>query len=240
MGCLSASNASLVENFDETDFWWHMARNMWIEDALRETRKRADFLKVVDVGCGTGGVLMYLRNKYPLDYSMGFDGDDRLLQIARERKVPVQQMDFEMEFQFSVQPNLCLCLDVLEHVKDDARLVARIRKACAPGALLAVTVPAHPFLYSEWDEKSGHYHRYTKTGLSKLFPPSQWRILKMHHFFSFLVPVVLVRRVLFRELPDAPKIPPWLNRLLTRICSLEHRFVRLPFGTSLFCLVEAV
>jgi hypothetical protein len=53
----------------------------------------------------------------------------------------------------------------LEHIEDDEALLLEINQHMKPGALLAVYVPAIPFLYSDLDTYLGHFRRYKRQEL---------------------------------------------------------------------------
>ncbi len=57
------------------------------------------------------------------------------------------------------------CSNVLEHVEDDVLLLSQIRQGLTRDGLLAIYVPALPFLYSDFDVSVGHFRRYSKKEL---------------------------------------------------------------------------
>lgn len=62
-----------------------------------------------------------------------------------------------------------LLLNVLEHIRDDARALRNLVKVLNPGATVVVQVPAHRFLYGETDRALGHVRRYDATELARTF-----------------------------------------------------------------------
>ncbi len=240
MDHLSSDNVSEIAGWDQENYWWYVVRNMWLDEAVREARTRHPSLKLVDVGCGPGGVLQSMCRRHKFDFVLGLDGDERLLKLAREKNLPVQRHDCYKDFELPERPNLWFCLDMLEHVEYDAGVVKNIRKASEPGTFLTITVPAHPILYSPWDRDSGHYRRYTRARLRRILTPNGWRIRRMFHFFSFLAPIAFVSRVIAKGEPKVPQVSPAMNRALIAVGSLERYLPIRPMGTSLFCLAEAV
>ena len=65
-----------------------------------------------------------------------------------------------------------LYIDVLEHIEDDAAELLRARDRLRPGGWMVVLSPAHPFLYTPFDEAIGHYRRYTRQSLRQVAPPA--------------------------------------------------------------------
>ena len=78
--------------------------------------------------------------------------------------VTLFQMDarfvpFEEEF------DVIGAFDALEHIKEDEDVLREIFRATKEGGGIILTVPQHPFLWSQMDEISHHYRRYTRRGL---------------------------------------------------------------------------
>jgi glycosyltransferase involved in cell wall biosynthesis len=61
-----------------------------------------------------------------------------------------------------------VCLNVLEHIEDDAGTLADFLLVLQPGGHLALLVPALPALYGTLDENLRHYRRYEKGALATL------------------------------------------------------------------------
>jgi ubiquinone/menaquinone biosynthesis C-methylase UbiE len=71
--------------------------------------------------------------------------------------------------------DVLICSHVLEHVADDRRLLAEIRRVLKPGGRLILMVPIH-----ETDQNSNplHVHRYTEDALKKLLSEYNLRVEK--------------------------------------------------------------
>jgi hypothetical protein len=65
-----------------------------------------------------------------------------------------------------------LYIDVLEHIADDRVELARAAAHLQPGGHVVVLSPAHPWLFTPFDQAIGHYRRYTKPTLKALTPES--------------------------------------------------------------------
>jgi len=58
-----------------------------------------------------------------------------------------------------------ICLNVLEHVRDDLRALSYMHSVLAPAGRLVLLVPAFQFLYGSVDRAIEHHRRYTKKDL---------------------------------------------------------------------------
>ena len=76
---------------------------------------------------------------------------------------PEDRADLEQERIDSI-----VCMNVLEHIEDDAGTLVDFCRVLQPGGHLALLVPALPALYGSLDENLRHYRRYEKGALATL------------------------------------------------------------------------
>jgi hypothetical protein len=82
--------------------------------------------------------------------------------------------------------NLIYSVNVLEHIKDDALIVNQFKNYLVnKESVVKIFVPARQELYSAMDAKVGHYRRYSKKQIEKLFLENGY-IVKSCHYFDFL------------------------------------------------------
>lgn len=96
--------------------------------------------RVLDIGCGVGGVLGYFRTNGHAVYGCDFVPD--YIEHAR-RKVP--QGDFRVggleQFRDDETFDLVILSDVVEHLRDPLALLRDMRRVLHPGSLVFVNVP---------------------------------------------------------------------------------------------------
>jgi hypothetical protein len=117
-----------------------------------------------------------------------------------------------------------------------------------PHGGLLLTVPQHPFLWSEFDARAGHVRRYRAKELRAKVIQSGFEIVRMTSFVALLLPLMLISRLARRR--PAPDYDPladlrvvgWLNRTLERVLDLERLLIRsglsLPAGGSLLVVAR--
>ncbi len=233
-GPISADHARELVELDRGGYWWFAVRRAHLEAELAAAVQpgRFDYL---DFGCGAGGALEFVRDRFGPRHALGIDGTPEALDRAREAGLPVQRSDLHAPLALAFEPDAITCLDVLEHLDDPVLALRRVAAAAAPGALLLVTVPALPSLWSRWDEVSGHRRRYTRALLRRQLAAGGWRVVRTRSLFSYAVPPAWVARKLGRvQRFEFPRVSPLLNALLTAAGRLERRLgCPVPLGTSL-------
>ena len=100
---------------------------------------------VVDVGCGTGHLLRFLVDKMSTspERIVGIDHSEAGIRRARALLPSGTWLvdDLYGASLGSDQFDLVLCTEVLEHVHEPTRAVEILRRICAPGGRVAITVP---------------------------------------------------------------------------------------------------
>ena len=216
--------------------WWFLGRQAII---LAEMARwlPAGRLRLAELGCGSGGLLTGLAR---FGEVVGVEADPALREAARRRGLPVLSGTLPDDIPLAPGTLDAACLfDVLEHLDDDGRALARTRSLLVPGGLLFVTVPAYAWLWSRHDEILGHRRRYTARGLRLLAERAGFRVERLTYFNTLLAaPIILVRllhRAMGRDTHDLSRPPAPVNRLLARCFALEARLLRWtasPFGIS--------
>lgn len=72
--------------------------------------------------------------------------------------------------------------DVLEHIKEDERVIKKLTSILKKNGKLVVKVPAFNFLYSKYDRLIGHYKRYKKIDFLKMQNKLNFEIEDMFYF----------------------------------------------------------
>jgi hypothetical protein len=86
--------------------------------------------------------------------------------------------------------DVMLEMDVMEHVPDDFLFASRLLAALKPGGHLLITVPADAALWSAHDEAFGHYRRYDRQRLERVWRDLPVTPLLVSHAMARLYPLV--------------------------------------------------
>jgi SAM-dependent methyltransferase len=176
----------------EEDSFWFLHRNAVLLAAVRAWPPPG---LLVDVGGGNGFVSKALEEDgwEVVLLEPGADGT-RHARARGLRSVACATWD-EAGFLPATLGGVGL-FDVLEHVADDRALLRSLERALMPGGRLYLTVPAHPWLWSEADRHAGHFRRYTRRTLAAELVLTGFAIERLTHFFSFLTLPILFGRTL--------------------------------------------
>jgi SAM-dependent methyltransferase len=148
---------------------------------------------------------------------------------------------------FRKQFDLVGMFDVLEHIPEDEATLRLAHGALRPGGQLLLTVPAHPSLWSYFDEAAHHCRRYSQEDLRSKLESAGFEVRFLTEFMASILPIVWTYRKLntLRRKPgstqqlasDEFRLVPVVNGILTGMLYLEAQWVSrghtLPAGTSL-------
>jgi len=230
----------------ERDHWWFIGRRRCYFTLLEHFLKNARDLRVLDVGCGVGGMLPELAR---FGKPIGIDSDRRSIEICRERGFPNSFLGGGMDIPAqSGCADLVTFFDCIEHLPDDERALRDANRVLRAGGHLFISVPAYQFLYSNNDKVAHHFRRYTRGELVRKVRAAGFEVVKATYvnvtLFPLILPAVLLfklKEALFPKLDDTrtnlshvPARP--INSLLAAIFGGEGKLLRYlsaPFGHSL-------
>ena len=251
-----------IDSFDASAFeflfemeqkhFWHVGRREMILDVLRRNIPELAQSRMLEIGCGNGVVLAYLKQN-----GVNVAGGDIFregLEFCQRRvdSVSLYQID-ALALPFRSDFDITGLFDVLEHIDDDERALREINQALRPGGEILLTVPAHEFLWSYFDAQSHHRRRYSKRELVAKLERNGFAIKRMSYYMCFLFPVFAAIRLVgnmfhrknhekkdIRTSLEAKTIPI-VNEVFLGLLRLERwliRYLDLPFGASLLVLAE--
>jgi SAM-dependent methyltransferase len=237
--------------FDAEDrHFWFRARNDVIRAVVLNLLPALPAgYRVLEVGCGTGNTLRVLDAACRPGSVVGMDAQHDGLALARRRVAcPLIQADIRRPpFPPAIHFDLVGMFDVLEHIPDDVEALAAVRARMNDGAVLLLTVPAGPELWSAFDEAAHHCRRYTASTLAAALTAAGFELEFLSPFMAGLYPLAWVKRR-FRgarrgdPVLDDLRIVPGVNGGLAWLLGLEASRIaarrRLPFGTSLVAIAR--
>jgi ubiquinone/menaquinone biosynthesis C-methylase UbiE len=232
----------------EDHYWWYQALRQHVATAIEPASPH--FL-LLDAGCGTGGMLNVVRQKFPVADLTGVDQSTHALELTAARKTGAKLFSANVhELPFPRNSfDFVLSLDVLVSVGvDDSLAIQEAHRVLRPEGRLILNVAALEFLKGTHDRAVGADRRYTQRQLQALLEGAHFQVERLSYWnATFTPPIALVRWLSrARSRTDKPRsdfrpLPPILNSLFKRVAALElsaSRHVSLPFGTSLFAVAR--
>jgi SAM-dependent methyltransferase len=227
----------------EDRHWWFVGRRAIVDGFLARVFGRAPAdRRILDVGCGTGGMLPLLSRYGRVT---GVDAEPLALDYCRKRGI--EDVHLQDGFQVAESYDVITLFDVLEHVEDEAGFLNVMMGWLKPGGRIILTVPAYEFLWSRHDDLNRHQRRYTRKRLVRALSAAGFTVGRTSYFNTLLFPLAMIVRLLDNRKPieagrDEEEIlkPLKINRLngvLTAIFSMERHLLKiaaLPFGVSLY------
>ncbi len=158
--------------------------NRWMADTLKPFLGR----RVLELGAGIGNMTQHLsrgRRSY-----MATDLEEEHLGRLRVRfqgrpNLESGKVDLTLAADFAElrgRFDTVVCLNVVEHVKDDLEALRNIHSALQPGGRAIVLVPQDQGVYGTLDEVLGHYRRYSAEQLRERMETAGFRVERVFEF----------------------------------------------------------
>ena len=232
----------------EDELWWYRGLRRHVVNSIEPPHAA---FKLLDAGCGTGGMLGYVRARFPEAALTGMDFSERALELTGQRNLGatlVQGSTDELPFH-DAQFDVVLSIDVIVlHGIDDQKALREMYRVLRPGGQLIMNLAAFDFLRGSHDTATNMARRYTRPRLARLLQNAGFKDSRMTYWNMSLMPAVAAVRWMSRTKAQQPNVqsdlkPVWppLNAALAALAQTElaiSRSVSLPFGTSLFAVAR--
>lgn len=242
----------LLDSVPDT-YWRYVARHELFTALWRKHRTPkppGHPYRVLDVGCGAGGLLAYLAKREPVQ-PVGIDLFPDTLPYCVRRGVRLVSAADATAMPFpDTAFDFVVAQDVVEHIEDDLKALREIRRVTAPGGLALILVPAYQSLWSARDVALRHFRRYRLGQLAGRVAAAGFEVVRRTYTDCSLMPPMWLAVRLAPKTPDglanlsgeAAPGSKGLGRvvLLTvaRAEGLVARHVPLPFGVSAVVLAR--
>lgn len=228
---------------NEGNHFFYVSTHRLVTDLIKKWGRKEKF-KILDAGCGTGGLAVKLAS---LGEVSAIDASPEAIKFAKIRgvgaklasigRIPFPDKSFDV----------VTCIDVIYHkqVKDDVGALSEIRRVLKPGGLLILRVPANKFLMSAHDRHVHTARRYDRPELIAKIVKSglDLRFITFVHspiFFGSLVKIFIEKIIDGNDHSAIGGTGLFLNKFLTTALNLEgaliSRGVSLPVGQGLIAV----
>lgn len=201
--------------------------------------KFAPFLNgdILEIGCGIGnftGLLAKYGKVWAIDINQEY-----ITKTRQNKKINVGFGDIERGKYFFKNKKFdsIVCLNVLEHIKDDNSALNNLFALLKPGGKLILLVPSHQFLYGSIDSAIGHFRRYSKNKLTTMLKKAGFEIIfsKRLNFLGAIGWYIFCH--IFKN--NAVKLGniKIFNAVAPYVLSVENLF-ETPIGTSILAVAQ--
>jgi ubiquinone/menaquinone biosynthesis C-methylase UbiE len=188
---------------------------------------------ILDLGCGKGYVGMSLENNKVVFADIEpalIKGIEGMKVVLDANYLPFKGKIFDY----------VICTDVLEHIKNDKKVLQNIYATLKKRGKVVIALPAYSRLYGHHDRLIHHYRRYDKKAFSEMAKNVGFRIKSVRYtcsllFFPFLLNQFIAKSN--KAYIGKSKVEEKITPLLNFFCFLESN-LKLPFGINLLFILE--
>jgi len=158
--------------------------NRWLADTVQPYVGP----NVLEIGAGIGNLSQFLaaRRKSYIASDIDQEHLSRLkVRFAHRPNLSLTHCDLSAPGDFTqmeARVDTVICLNVLEHIEDDAVGLRNIFRSLKPGGVAVVLVPQDQSIYGTLDEVLGHYRRYSEPELRKKMEAAGFQVDRVVHF----------------------------------------------------------
>ncbi len=228
--------------------WWFAATHANLLLLYRRLATGAAATRLLDAGCGTGGLLARIARDCPDRAAIGLDAEPLACARAAAKSgrpvcagsvnaLPFADAAFAAIFS----------ADVLCHRDVDERAaLAQFHRCLVQGGVLILNLPAYGWMMSRHDEAVHNDRRYTRRRLARLLDAAGFRVVFSSYWNTVLFPVMVATRKLLPgaggATSDVKLYPAPIEALCRAATGFERALLRcgfsFPFGGSLIAVAR--
>lgn len=229
----------------EDDMWYYRALHRHVTRSLAAVLP-ASSARVLDAGCGTGGLLRHLHATQPVWTLTGLDFSPVACELACERTGGeiVQGSIAALPFADATFDAVVSC-DVVCQVADAAQAVREFHRCLKPGGTVVLTMPAYQWMHSYHDQEVGNLRRYTRSEVNALLLAADFVIVRSTYWNMLTFPLAVLRRKILTSqtrTSDVKMFPAPVEAGFNAVMAIEHAWLgaggRLPMGNSVLTVAQ--
>jgi ubiquinone/menaquinone biosynthesis C-methylase UbiE len=207
---------------------------------------------ILEIGSGDRSFTnQIVKNKKNIERIISIEPSTTLMEIYKERYKLPDYVTFEAIDLFDLTTSsyglfdTILLIHVLEHIEKDDEALTHLYSLLAPNGKILIEVPAMQSLFSVHDEMLGHYRRYNKRIFREIVDLNFFKIKKLWYqdaigmigsfIFFKLKKVKLKSKEGIGLVKNQGKL---YDKYLIPIEKFYEKFITLPFGLSITCILE--
>ena len=215
------------------------------EGAARAPRPQR---RILDAGCGTGGLILRMSAMRPAWKWSGIDFMPLACELARKRCGPEVEI---REASITALPfadssfDAVVSADVICQVDNPDVAVGEFFRVLRPGGVVVINVPAYMWMWSYHDDSCQTKHRYTRPEMAALLTGAGFGLTRLTHLNALPFPLIWAKRKLFRSASDTSDVkayPAPIEAMFRGLTAIEHAWLHTgsawAWGTSVFAVAR--
>ena len=230
----------------EDQLWWYSGMRAITETMLREQVGQVD--AILDVGCGTGYSMKWLRRRFNPRRVFGVDLSEHAAALWKDASVDSAVIASATLLPFLPHSfDLVTCFDVVYQLDEEgvSGALAEMNRVLKPGGLLFIREPAYDWLRGSHDVIVATRQRFTLSRLRRALVARGFKPKRMTYANTLLFPLAVAHRLASGMKKDGGSdvrpVAPAINSMLAGVLGLEAkllRVLRFPFGLSTVAVAE--
>jgi len=231
----------------EDRMWWFAATHANLLTLARQFAEDSSPRgRVLDAGCGTGGLLAKIAADLPQATVIGLDADQQACGRAAAKSArPVCRGSVNALPFADKSLSAIFSADVLCHRDvDERQALVQFHRCLMPGGILVLNLPAYSWMLSRHDAAVYNVRRYTRGRIARLLRSAGFRPLYASYWNFVLFPIMVITRKLLPDRGDNASDVKAYSAPIEALCraatgferALLQRGWRFPFGGSLIAI----
>lgn len=235
-------------NAEQRHWWYNNLREEvigWVEKA-QAANLGSKKIKLLDLGCGTGGMLQRLQERFENIKAFGMDYYSPALDFAKQKtRYPLVQGDAKRIPFCKNTFDIVLCLDVLytkEAYPGFQSTLGTVYNLLTENGAFILQLPAFKCLRSQHDINVHGVHRFTANEIREGLRKAEFSDIKVYYRYNLLFGIAwFARRFVIKNKQESHLATPeaFTNFLLYKYFGLEswlNKRLFIPFGVSVFAV----
>lgn len=232
----------------EEHLWWYRGMRA-ITASLLNQHLRTTKARLLDIGCGTGYSMAWLRKTFAFNEAFGIDLSPLAAVFWKARDLDTIALGSADRLPFLLEEfDLVTCFDVIYQLNDEraSKSVAEMHRVLKPGGFLFIREPAYQWMRGAHDVAVGTRRRYTILDLRRLLIAHGFKIKRTTYANTLLFWLAAPHRLLSKwrrsTESDVKPVPKLLNSLFGAALNLEAKLLQgkfsFPFGLSAIIVAQ--
>lgn len=227
----------------ESSMWWYKGLHANVLNAI--VHHAPDMDSLLDAGCGTGGMLKVIRERFPNARLHGLDLSEQACSAARAKtRATISQGSVDALTHADRSFDVVISLDVLGYDLDLQATLNGFFRVLRPGGHLILNLPAYQWMLSYHDHAVGQVRRFERSQMRTLLENHDFKVERATYWNTLLFPLMAIRRKVLpgSSTSDVERNSPLMENSLGACLSVERlmldRQISLPFGGSILLIAE--